>query len=105
MGLKLLPELDSIYVYEKGEVDDWGISSTTTSKKEFRCLIREAESSTAIESKGGRMVVPSYSISFNGDVPIHVGDMLEVEGRKMVVLTRNSKKDLSGKVLIIKLTV
>lgn len=105
MGLKLIPDSDFIFLFQKDAVDDWGISSTGASKKKFNCLIREAESTTPIESKGGKMVVPSYDISFNGNVEIHAGDYIEVDGRKMVVLTKKQKKDLSRTVLITKISV
>ena len=105
MGLKMIPDFDSIFLYEKGGVDAWGISTTEGSKVKLSCLIRETETATPIESKGGKMVLPSFDISFNGNVKIHVGDYVEVEGRKMVVLTRKQKKDLSRTVLITKITV
>lgn len=105
MGLKLLPELDAIYLFKKGKVDAWGISSIGESKEEVTCYIKETEASTSIESKGGKMVIPSYDIGFNGDVPINVGDCIEVYGVKKVVLMKSQKKDLSRTVLITKITV
>lgn len=105
MGLKLIPEFDSIFLLEKGVPDAWGISSTKASKVELRCFIKGAESSTAIESIGGRMVVPSYTITFNGDVDVHVGDYIEIDGMKKVVLTRTQKKDLARVPLLTKITV
>lgn len=51
------------------------------------------------------MVLPSFTVSFNGDVEIHVGDHVEVEGIKKVVLTKSQKKDFSRKVVITKITV
>lgn len=105
MGLKLIPEFDSIFLLKKGVPDAWGISSTTESKTEVRCFIKEAEKSSSVESVGGKMVVPSYSITFNGDVDIHVGDYIEIDGIKKVVLTRTQKKDLARVPLITKITV
>lgn len=105
MGLKILPENDSIILYEKGKVDAWGISSATELKRELNCFIKGAEASTPVESKGGKMVLPSFTVSFNGDVEIHVGDHVEVEGIKKVVLTKSQKKDFSRKVVITKITV
>lgn len=105
MGLKLIPDNDSIFLYEKGDVDAWGINSAGDSKKELGCLISGVETSTAIESKGGKMVIPSHEILFNFSVEISVGDFIEVEGRKMVVLSKQEKKDLSRKILITKITV
>lgn len=105
MGLKIVPEFDSIYLLQKDVPDAWGIVSTTESKTEVRCFIKEAKSSSTVESIGGKMVVPTYSITFNGDVDIHVGDYIEVDGIKKVVLTRIQKKDLARVPLITKITV
>lgn len=105
MGLKLLPELDSIYLYKKGKVDAWGISSAGESKELIPCYTKGSESSTPIEAQGGKMVIPSYDISFNGDVAINVGDYIEICGIKKVVLKKSQSKDLSRKVLVTKITV
>lgn len=105
MGLKIFPEFDSIYLLKKGIPDSWGIASTTESKIEIRCFITESESSSTVESIGGKMIVPTYNITFNGDVDIHVGDYIEVDGVKKIVLTRIQKKDLSRVPLITKITV
>lgn len=105
MGLKLLPELDSIILFSKEKVDAWGIGSIGESKKILPCYIRGSEVSTSIESRGGKMVIPSYTICFNGDVAINVGDCIEVYGVKKDVLKKSQSKDLSRKVLVTKITV
>lgn len=104
-GLKMIPEIDSIFIYEKGEVDAWGLGTVSNSKREVKGRIKGAESSTPIESKGGKQIVPTYSISINGDAGITVGDVVEIYNNEMVVLTRQPKKDLSGKILYTKYTV
>lgn len=105
MGLKLVPELDSIFLLKRGEVDVWGRASIKETKEEFKGLVRGTEASTSIESIGGRMIAPTFDISFNGSVSINVGDYIEVEGIRKIVLTKAQKKDLSRTVLITKITV
>lgn len=105
MGLKLIPELDTIFLLKRGEVDVWGKTSIKETKEELKCLIRGTETSTSIESTGGRMVLPTFDISFNGAVPINVGDYVEIEGFRKIVLVKTQKKDLSRTVLITKITV
>lgn len=105
MGLKLLPELDSIYLLKRGNSDAWGIGSAGESKELLPCYIKGSEVSTSVEAQGGKMVIPSYDICFNGNVPINVGDYIEVYGVKKVVLKKTLNKDLSRKVLITKITV
>lgn len=105
MGLKIVPERDSIILFKKAESDNWGINSVSDVKEELKCFVIGSENSTAIESAGGKMVNPTYDISFNNKVNIEIGDIVEVEGRKLPVLTRAYKKDLSQKVLITKISV
>lgn len=105
MGLKLIPDNDVVYAYGKSEADAWGLTSAMDSKIKFNCFIQGVKKATPLESKGGKMVIPSYEISFNFKVPIAVGDFIEVEDRKMVVLSKAEKKDFSRKVLITKITV
>lgn len=105
MGLKLVPENNHVFVYEKGEIDAWGLSAGTSNKKKLGCFLRGSESSTPLESTGGRMVIPTYDITFNGNVPVFVGDIVEVEGHRFTVLSRKPKQDLSGNVLILKISV
>lgn len=105
MGLKLLPENGHVFVYEKGEVDAWGLSTLADTKKRFDCFIRESEESTPIESVSGKQIIPSYNLTFNGKVEIKAGDKIEVEGDLLEVLRRKVTKDFSGNVLITKITV
>lgn len=105
MGLKLLPENSHVFVYEKSEIDDWGLPTLTDIKKRFGCFLRESETVTPIESVGGKQILPSYDISFNGAVEIKAGDKIEVEGAVLEVLRRKVSKDLSGNVLLTKITV
>ena len=103
--LKMIPEIDSIFICTKGTVDAWGISSVGSSKTEIKCRIKESESSAPINTNGGKQVIPTFDISINGDVGISVGDAIEVNGTKMTILARTPKKDLSGKIIYIKYKV
>lgn len=105
MGIKYIPENEFVYVMLKGEVDDFGIRASSSDKTKLGCLIRSAEDSTPIESTGGKQVIPTYTISFNGKVAVGVGDFIEVEGQKKQVLTKKEVKDLSRVVIITKVTV
>lgn len=105
MGLKYILDGDKIYHIKSAGVDAWGINSTSGEKTEYSCLIRGAEDSTPIEAQGGKQVIPSYTISFNGKVPFTVGETLEVEGNQLVILKRKEVKDLSRKVLFTKVTL
>lgn len=105
MGLKLLPENGHVFVYEKAEADAWGFAKLTNNKKRFGCLIRESEGITPIESVGGKQILPSYIISFNGKVEIKAGDKLEVYGEVLEVLNKKITADLSGNILLTKITV
>ena len=105
MGLKLLPENSQVFIWEKSNVDDWGLTTLSGVKKCLSCFLRESEETATIESIGGKQVLPSYSLSFNGNVEVKVGDKIEVEGAVMEVLRRKVSKDLSGNVLLTKITV
>lgn len=105
MGLKLLLENGHVFVYEKAEADDWGLTKVTNVKKSFDCFIRESEETTPVESVGGKQIVPSYTLTFNGLVEIKAGDKIEVEGDLLEVLRRKVTRDFSGNVLITKVTV
>ena len=105
MGLKLLPENSHVFVYEKAEADAWGFAKLTNTKKKYGCFLRESEETTPVESIGGKQIIPSYLLTFNGKVEIKVGDKIEVEGDLMEVLRRKVSKDLSGNVLVTKITV
>lgn len=103
--LKFIPEIDSIFILEKGAIDSWGIISGNSVKTEVRCRIKEVENASPIESQSGKQIIPTYDISINGDVGISVGDKVEVYGAIMTVVSRQPKKDLSGKVLYVKYKV
>ena len=105
MGLKLLPENCVVHVYEKGNADDWGFMKLSAIKKKYGCFLRESQESSPIDSIGGKQILPSYDLSFNGKVNVKVGDKIEVEGFPMEVLRRKVSKDLSGNVLLTKITV
>lgn len=105
MGLKYILDGDSVYLIHKGDIDGWGIASGSETKTEYSCLVRGAEDSTPVGAIGGKQVIPSYDISFNGKIPFGVGDTLEVEGIKLVVLRKKEVKDLSRKVLFTKVTL
>lgn len=104
MLVKLLPEKEAVYLIEKEGLDSWGLP-TKGKKTELKCYIKASETNTGLESKGGKQVIPTYDISFNGAVSIKVGDLLEVEGEVAEVLKRIEIKDLSRKVLVTKVTV
>lgn len=102
--MKLLPEKERVYLLEQDGLDSWGLPKTGK-KTELKCYIKASENSTGLESKGGKQVVPTFDISFNGAVSVKVGNLLEVEGEVMEVLKRTEIKDLSRKVLVTKVTV
>lgn len=103
--LKLIPEIDSVFIYSRGTVDSWGITSKGDAKKEIKGRIKEAENSSPVESQSGKQVIPTHEISINGDVGIVVGDKVEVFGNVLTILTRQPKKDLSGKTIYVKYKV
>lgn len=105
MGLNWIPENESVYLISKGEADSFGVRSSAGKKQQLNCFIRTAEDSTPIESNVGRQVVPSYTISFNGKVAVAVGDYIEIEGQKKIVLTKKEVKDISRTVVITKVTL
>lgn len=102
--MKLLPEKEIVYLLKKEGLDSWGLP-TTGQKEKMKCYIKASEDSTGLEAKGGKQVVPTYNVSFNGAVTVKVGDLLEVEGEVLEVLKRIEIKDLSRKVLVTKVTV
>lgn len=103
--LNFILDNEKVFLINKGAVDGWGIQSASDTRTEFKCSIRGAEDSTPIEAKGGKQVIPSYVVSFNGKVPFGVGDTLEVEGNKLVVLHKKEVKDLSRAVMFTKVTL
>ncbi|WP_300857260.1 hypothetical protein [uncultured Clostridium sp.] len=105
MGLKLIPETSYIYIPEKSDVDVWGLAKSTDLKKKYGCFLRESEQVTPVESIGGKQILPSYDISFNGKVEIRAGDKIEVDGVLMEVLKKSVSKDISGNVLLTKIIV
>lgn len=105
MGLNYIIENASVYLVKKGELDGWGISKPSGEKVLLRCFLRGAEDSTPMESQGGKQVIPSYSVSFNGDVPFGAGDILEVEGKQFEVLRKKPTRGLSREVMFTKVTL
>lgn len=105
MGLKYILDTEQIFHVESAGVDAWGISSPSGEKTAYSCCIRGAEDSTPIEAQGGKHVIPSYTVSFNGKVPFTVGETLEVEGTELVILRKKEVKDLSRKVMFTKVTL
>ena len=102
--MKLLPEKEVVYLIGKDGIDSWGLP-TQGSKTKLKCYIKSSEDNTGLESKGGKQIVPTHVVSFNGAVSIKVGDLLEVEGEVKEVLKRAEIKDLSRNVLVTKVTV
>lgn len=105
MGISLVPETDIVYLKSSTAVDDWGLPLAGENSKPFKCRIKESYTSTGIEDKGGKVIVPTYSISFNSSIELVVGDVIEVYGAQYTILTKTISKDLSGNVLISKVTV
>lgn len=105
MGLKLIPETHKIFLYEKAGADLWGITTASDTKKEIKCLIREAQQKTPVNSIEGKQILITYVISFNGIFAGNVGDKIEVNGQLMEILTKNFSNDLSGNTLLTKITV
>lgn len=105
VSMKLLPEKESIYLLSKGGFDDWGLPTTSEEKELIKCYIKASQTSTGLQDTGGKQVLPTYDISFNGAVAIKVGDLIEIEGETKEVLKRIEIKDLSRKVLVTKVTV
>lgn len=103
--LRMISETDYVYLLIRTNTDSWGISEVETIKKKYYCNIKDSEDSTPINSMGGKQVIPTYSITFNGKVSVFVGDYVEVDGSKKIVLNKKTKKDLLGNVLITKITV
>lgn len=103
--LKLIPEIDSIKLLSKGVIDSWGIMSSNTVETEIKGRIKEVEQSSPIESQSGKQVIPTFEFSINGDIGIAVGDKVEIYGDVMTIISRQPKKDLSGKVIYVKYKV
>lgn len=104
--LKWFPENSFVYIYKTGEVDVWGLKPVKEEKIKVGCRITGKETSSSIESKSGKQIIPTYTISFNGsDVDVEIGDFIEVEGYKKEVLSKRFIRSLSGDKLGIKITV
>ena len=105
MGLKYISDKDSVYLISMGDVDAFGIRTNSETKQLLKCSCRAIENSSPIESEGGRQVIPTYSVSFNGKVAVNIGDRLEIDGVTKTILTKKESKDLSRKVLFTKVTL
>lgn len=105
MGLKFVPDLDVVFQLGTGAVDEWGISTCSDTKTPLKCLIREVEDITPVGAKGGKQVIPSFSITFNGVCPLGTGDKVEVFGNVYAVLSKKPIRDLSRTVVLTKIKV
>lgn len=105
VGLSLIPERDIVQVRKKEVLDSWGLQIKDSSTIQYKGNVKGHEDSTPITSEGGKQVIPTYSVSFNGSPDISVGDFIIIYGEEFQVLTKKRIRDLLGNIIYIKVSV
>lgn len=102
--LGYLPYNEKAIILKQGEVDDWGIKSAT-SRIELPCYIREVRNSERLENVEGSIQVLTYTVVFEGNVNVKVGDFLEVDGIKYKIKNTRPIKDLDRNIISTKVAI
>ncbi|ELU5588597.1 hypothetical protein SCB17_003120 [Clostridium perfringens] len=107
IGLSYVPLRDTVnYIPKEPEGDNlWAEDVPSNEKIPYRCCVRGAEDTTPINTKEGKQLLPTFTVSFNGKIDFSVGDYLEIEGKEMQILHIKPVRDLSGNTLFTKVKV
>lgn len=105
-GLSYILERDTVnYIARETTNTLWAEDIPSKNKIPYKCCIRGAEDTTPINTKEGKQLLPTYIISFNGNINFSVGDFLEVDNRVMQILHIKAVRDFIGTILFTKVKV
>jgi len=102
--LAFLPYNETVVIYKQGEVDNWGIKAPSQ-RLTLPCYIREVRDSERVESINGSVQTLTYTVVFEGNVDVRIGDYIEVDGEKYRIKNRRPIKDLDRNIISTKVAI
>lgn len=102
--LAYLPYNETVIIHKQGNIDNWGIKSQAE-RVALPCYIREVRDSERVENINSSVQVLTYTVVFEGDADVKIGDYIEVDGEKYKIKNKRPIKDLDRNIISTKVAI